>query len=172
MISGGSGNDNLFAGSQTNPSSGNTVMSGDGGDDTLTGGTPALVAGEGGLALTPGFNYLDGTNNTLRGVSEHDTLIGGVGSANYFVLGSEQGRYYLGGGNTNYASISNFNSSMDTIQLAGTSGEYSIVYTGGIAALSHVDINGNQDLIAKIDSAPNALDLNADYFVYVSSINP
>jgi large repetitive protein len=154
VISGGSGNDNLFAGSPTNPFGGFTIMNGDGGNDILTGGT--------------GLNYLNGTDDTLLGVNEQDTLVGGGnGSTNYFYLGNDQGSYYVGGGDTDYATISNFDSTFDVIKLNGAAEDYSITYTGGIAAISHIDSNGNQDLIATINSAPNALDLNAGYFNYI-----
>ncbi len=155
LIAGGAGNDNLFAGGQTDPATGTTIMNGDGGNDILTGGM--------------GLNGLNGTNDTLLGQNEQDTLVGGgSGSVNYFFLGNDQISYYLGGGDADYASISNFDSNVDFIQLAGSSADYSITYSGGIASISHVDINGTQDLIAKIVSAPNALDLNASYFSYPS----
>jgi RTX calcium-binding nonapeptide repeat (4 copies)/Calx-beta domain len=155
VISGGAGNDNLFAGSPTNSANGFTIMNGDGGNDILTGGS--------------GFNLLNGTNDTLLGVSEQDTLVGGgSGSVNYFYLGSNQGSYYVGGGDTDYASVSNFDSNNDVIQLSGSIADYSIVYAGGIASISHLDVNGNQDLIAKIDSA-SVLDLNAGYFSYITN---
>jgi hypothetical protein len=103
------------------------------------------------------------------GVGEHDTLIGGGnGSFNYFYLGSAQGSYYVGGGGTDYASISNFDPGIDAIQLAGAATDYSIAYTGGITSISHIDSNGNQDLIAKINSGSNVLDLNGAYFSYVT----
>ncbi len=157
VISGGSGNDNLFAGSPTSPVGGFTSLNGDGGNDILTGGS--------------GINLLNGTNDILLGVNEQDTLVGGgSGSTNYFYLGGEQGSYYVGGGDADYANISNFNASNDTILLTGTPGNYNITYTGGIASIYQVGTNGNQDLIAKVDSAPNALDLNGSYFSYVTPI--
>ena len=152
-IFGGAGNDILFAGNPTNPTSGITSIFGDGGNDTLTGGS--------------GTTAINGSNDTLLGVNEYDTLVGGSG-VDTFYLGSSQSSYYLGGGNADYASISNFNPGTDVIRLNGSSANYSISYSGGIASISHLDTNGNQDLIAKIDSAPNALNLNATYFSYVT----
>jgi RTX calcium-binding nonapeptide repeat (4 copies) len=160
-ISGGAGNDNLFAGSQTNPVGGGTTMHGDGGNDILTGGS--AVIGETGSAT--GFNFLDGSNETLMGVGEHDTLIGGgSGSFNYFYLGSTQGSYYVGG--DDYASISNFDPNIDVIQLFGSASNYAVSFTNGVCSIYWIGAGGSQDLIAEV-VATALLNLTDSYFNYV-----
>jgi hypothetical protein len=138
-------------------------MYGDGGNDILIGGSP--VPGDG----LSGYNYLNGTNDTLLGVGEKDTLIGGgTGSSNTFYLGDANGCYYLGGDDLDYANIENFDPNVDTIHLHGVSTDYLIIDGGLEALLYHIDAAGHQDLIAKIDGEASLLDLSDQFaFNYV-----
>jgi hypothetical protein len=154
IITGLGGNDTIYAGNPTDPSSVFSTIYGDGGNDTITGGS--------------GFNLLYGSNEVLLGAGEQDTLIGGtVGDGNQFVLGGEQGGYYVGGGNNDYANIYNFNTGTDIIQLAGSAADYTISYSGGIASIFRTTPTGS-DLIAKIHNAPAGLSMNGSYFSYVT----
>jgi RTX calcium-binding nonapeptide repeat (4 copies) len=165
-LSGSNGNDQIFAGSPTNLIGGSTFIYGDGGDDVITGGSSSLFD----IGSSTGFNILNGTNNTLLGVGEHDTIIGGgVGSFNQFNLGSDQGVYYVGGGNADYASIFNFDCNVDIIQLARSSADYIVTYSGNVASVYYLQTNGTQDLIAKINGFSSGLDLNNGCFSYVTT---
>jgi phage-related protein len=162
-IYGGTGNDSISAGGPGSTNAGFSTMYGDGGDDTLIGGSPS--PGDG----LSGYNYLTGTNDTLLGVGEHDTLIGGgIGSVNTFYLGGSNGSYYVGSGNADYASISNFDVNVDTIQLHGASSDYAQTFANGKVSLYRIGSGGSQDLIAQID-ATGLFDLNDLFaFNYVS----
>jgi hypothetical protein len=114
-----------------------------------------------------GSDTLVGTTNVARGVGEHDILIGG-NARDTFVLGDAQGSFYLGKGNVDYAEIHNFGRCNDLIQLAGSAQDYSISYANGISSVYHKDACGCMDLVAQVDSACSPLDLNANYFQYVT----
>jgi hypothetical protein len=114
-----------------------------------------------------GSDTLVGTTGVARGVGEQDILIGG-NARDTFVLGDARGSFYLGQGNADYAEIRNFGRCDDVIQLAGSAQDYSICYANGISSVYHKDACGSIDLVAKIDSACSPLDLNANYFQYVT----
>jgi hypothetical protein len=159
----GTSDDELLTGT-----AGADIIFGNGGNDTMIGGggNDTLVAGPGGNDILVS-NILDGSNNVLRGVGEQDTLVGGAGAFNTFILGDAGGCYYLSTGDS-YATITNFNADYDTIQLAGTSANYSLVNPAGgvgVAFLYHLDGLGGQDLVAKITTSV-VLDLNGN-FAYV-----
>jgi hypothetical protein len=113
-----------------------------------------------------GKDTLVGTTEVGRGMGEHDTLIGGR-AQDTFVLGDTHGSYYLGGGNSDYATIQQFDLKKDIIQLTGSAQDYSIFYSQGVASLYHHSSAGC-DLVAQIDSPCTGLDLNANYFNYVT----
>jgi RTX calcium-binding nonapeptide repeat (4 copies) len=153
-LSGGAGNDTIYAGSQSNPNTlGSATMFGDGGNDKLIGGR--------------GNDTLNGTNATVRGVGEIDTLTGG-GGRDTFVLGDAQGSYYLGTGNLDYAKITDFSTTNDVIQLAGTAQDYTISYGSSGCHGSVASVSYHGDLVASISlCGTTPLDLNACYFQFI-----
>ena len=98
IVIGGDGNDSLFGGL------GNDVLKGDNGNDILTG--------------------VD-INAINPGIEEIDTLTGGSGS-DIFVLGDVNNTYY-DNGDSDYALITDFNASEDSIQLQGKADDYLLV---------------------------------------------
>jgi hypothetical protein len=144
----------FLGGSQPNGGQpvGNQVINGTPCNDTLRGNNY-------------GSDTLVGTTEVARGIGEHDILIGG-NARDTFVLGDAQGSFYLG--NADYAEIHNFGRCNDLIQLAGSAQDYSISYANGISSVYHKDACGGIDLVAQVDSACSPLDLNANYFQYVT----
>lgn len=135
VVAGGLGNDTLFgnAGNDiVNGQDGNDLINGGNGLDTLLGslGNDTLFGGAQADRLLGGFgnDLLDGGsgNDTLIGVDtsnpnpgafEVDILNGDEGS-DTFVLGENDQVYYLGGGDSDYALITDFSIDEDVIQLA------------------------------------------------------
>ncbi len=118
---------------------GDNKLTGGKGNDTLTGGN--------------GKDLLNGTNFTARGVGEVDTLTGG-GGADTFVLGDKNGSFYLGNGKNDYAAITDFDFTKDTIQLGGNKDLLSVKFdrkSGTIDLFSKQ--NGGKDLVAKVKLA-------------------
>jgi Ca2+-binding RTX toxin-like protein len=113
----------------------NSKLTGGGGNDTITGGTKN--------------DRITGTDSTARGVGEVDILTGGSGR-DKFILGDRNGAYYLGNGSNDYATITDFNLTRDSIDL-GSFKDYSFGFDGAktIDLFSGKDVN-NRDLIAKI----------------------
>jgi Ca2+-binding RTX toxin-like protein len=195
-LSGGPGCDTIYNGSAGNQNGGFTFMNGDGGDDTIYGGAicvlpmpffknPILprdlalfIFNTGSIVVNAqntcgqGVNLLNGSNDTLFGVGEKDILVGDIiipnvsGGADYFYLGNDQGSYYVGSGDSDYAEIRNFDCATDFLQLTGSPGDYNIIYAGNTASIYKVGSNGNQDLIAKVNSAPNGLNSGSSCFNY------
>jgi RTX calcium-binding nonapeptide repeat (4 copies) len=147
---GGNGDDKVYADNFTNPAGGTTLLRGDGGNDEVNGGTQV--------------NFINGTNNTLKGIGEADKLIGGgAGSNNFFQLAGNcpNGDFYIGNGDFDYAEIKNFDINNDKIELSNiitSISSYNIIFSNGVSNLYY-----SGDLMAKIDSA-SALDINASYF--------
>jgi Ca2+-binding RTX toxin-like protein len=131
-------------------------------NDTIVGGNvDSKLVGGGGSDIVRGGSANDkitGTNRTARGVGEVDSLSGG-GGANKFILGDSRGAYYLGNGNNDYATISDFNLFSDSIDL-GNLKNYSFATEGSgtIDLFSGKDVN-NRDLIAKIQLANSGASL-------------
>ncbi|MFM6281057.1 MAG: calcium-binding protein, partial [Dolichospermum sp.] len=149
-VSGGAGDDNVFGGE------GNDVVNGDTGSDGLYGEN--------------NNDTLQGTNN---GIGERDYLEGGTGS-DRFILADTTKTFYDDGnstlpGNNDYATIADFNTTDDTIQLRGSSGDYLLSVFGSNTNL-YINKPGSEpdELIAVINNQ-TALSLTASYFSYVSS---
>lgn len=174
-LAGGSGNDNIRGGSSNDfisagdgndlllGESGNDRVYGGRGNDNLTGGTGNdRLSGDSGNDTLLGADPLTG-----RGIAEIDRLTGGTG-ADRFVLGTSQGVFYRGQGNSDYALILDFNSREDFIQLLGSKSNYSLGSApsglpSGTALFNNQ--NGN-DLIAIIQGS-SSLNLSSSYFVTV-----
>jgi serralysin len=126
------GNDKIVGGNK------NSNLTGGGGNDTITGGSKK--------------DLLTGTDSNARGVGEVDTLTGG-GGKDKFILGDKNGAYYLGNGNNDYATITDFDVFNDSIDL-GKLKDYSLALEGNntVDLFSGKDVN-TRDLIAKIQFA-------------------
>jgi hypothetical protein len=95
----------------------------------------------------------EGSSNIARGVGEIDTLTGGGGS-DTFVLGDSNGSFYLGNGKNDYAAITDFDFTKDTIQLGGNKDLLSVKFdrrSGTIDLFSKQ--SGGKDLVAKVKLA-------------------
>ncbi|MCC5603043.1 hypothetical protein [Nostoc favosum] len=110
---------------------------GSSGNDTLTG------IGEGNKLLAGvAFDALS-NGSTVAGVGEVDTLIG-TARADLFVLGhpslapltSTSQKFYVGGGNTDYARIQNFKRWEDVILLEGSPQDYNLQVVNGSTNIS------------------------------------
>jgi hypothetical protein len=133
-ISGRQGNDKIFG------NSGQDVLSGNLNDDYLDGekGQDIVIGGDGNDSLFGGLgnDVLKGDNgndiltgvdiNAINpGIEEIDTLTGGGGS-DIFVLGDVNNTYY-DNLDSDYALITDFNASEDSIQLQGKADDYLLV---------------------------------------------
>ncbi|MCA2670179.1 Calx-beta domain-containing protein, partial [Microcystis sp. M080S2] len=136
-----------------------------GGNDTIIGGF-----GNDNLSGGSGNDTLQGTNS---GTGERDTLEGGTGN-DRFILADTTKTFYDDGnstlpGNNDYATIADFNTTDDIIQLRGSSGDYLLSVSGSKTNL-YINKPGSEpdELIAVINNQ-TALSLTASYFSYVSS---
>ncbi|AFZ34999.1 Hemolysin-type calcium-binding region [Stanieria cyanosphaera PCC 7437] len=142
-------------------------------DDVLLGGiySDTLIGGNGNDTLTG----VDQTNQ----ITSIDTLTGGIG-ADTFVLSNEDEVFYNDqssskAGLTNYALITDFNSSQDQIQLNGSADLYILgasPVSGKAGTAIYLDTNGNNilnstDELITIVQGKTGLNLTADYFVYI-----
>ena len=124
---------------------GNDVLYGGSGNDTLEGGA--------------GNDVLDGTDAIAAGYFEKDILGGGLGR-DTFVLGSDTQAYYIGASDLDYATIKDFNSTVDVLQLHGSAGDYQQQQQSGNLYLSY-----NDDLIAVLENV-TAIDFNGSNISY------
>ncbi|MCC3590125.1 VWD domain-containing protein [Microcoleus sp. PH2017_28_MFU_U_A] len=177
-ISGQQGNDKIFG------NSGQDVLSGNLNDDYLDGGKgqDILIGGDGNDTLVGGLgnDVLKGDNgndiltgvdiNAINpGIEEIDTLTGGGGS-DIFVLGDVNNTYY-DNGDSDYALITDFNASEDSIQLQGKADDYLLVpfsqanQTG--TAIYRKD-SAQNELISILQGGAN-LSLTGNYFKFVGA---
>ncbi|NCR42608.1 MAG: calcium-binding protein [Microcystis aeruginosa W13-11] len=130
------------------------ILIGGGGNDTLTGG-----AGNDSIIGGDGSDMLSGVNaeNPNPGLNEIDILAGGNGT-DTFILGDAVKIYYdnlntTTAGTSDYASITDFNPTQDTIQLRGASGDYLLTVSGSNTNL-YINKPGTEpdELIAVIEN--------------------
>lgn len=144
LIFGEAGNDHIRG------KSGNDILIGDGGKDKL-------VAGK-------GDDVLVGTNDVLGGIGEKDSLVGGKG-ADAFILGTEDGIFYVGNGKKDRAFITDFSAELgDKVQLFGSADLYSTKVAKGNTELFAGE-GSSKDLIAVFKETE--VDLTSDAFEYV-----
>ncbi|WP_415410095.1 beta strand repeat-containing protein [Synechococcus sp. A10-1-5-9] len=145
-VFGTAGDDSITGDDQAN------ILTGNDGDDVLSGGESAdtLAGGDGNDVLFggEGDDELDGTAwfSGEFGANDFDRLTGGSG-ADLFVLGVENTVYYEGIG---FAEVLDFESGVDTLQLAGVASDYSFnsnFITGSVDILLNTPGSGS-DLIA------------------------
>ena len=197
---GGSGNDFLFGSfgdDSLEGNSGNDFLFGSFGDDTLFGeeDDDFLRGGRGNDSLegNSGNDFVFGGNgnDTINGVGDRfsnsgdigagtiDTLIGGAGS-DLFVLntvivgiaGTDSFALYSGQGESDYALITDFNPTFDSIQLAGQAEEYRLDFlsSGEVSDANLIyqsSTSTEGDLIAILQDVPSSLSLNDAAFTYV-----
>lgn len=137
---------------------GRDSLIGDSGNDTLTGGrgNDVLLGMDGNDVLSGGRG-----NDILNGYggsgAEYDTLSGGLG-ADTFVLGGEWGVSYLENG---YATITDWNPLVDTIQVQGSASQYTLDASqnwGGTAAVDTAIYYGTDLIGVVLDSANISFD--------------
>ncbi|MFM6255897.1 MAG: hypothetical protein ACKPEQ_43335, partial [Dolichospermum sp.] len=159
-LSGGSGNDTISG------NAGNERIYGEDGNDVLNGGADndELYGGN-------GNDTLQGTNG---GTGEQDYLEGGTGN-DRFILADTTKTFYDDGlttteGTSDYATIADFSTIDDTIQLRGSSSDYLLSVDGSNTKL-YINKPGSEpdELIAVINNQ-TALSLTASYFSYLPSI--
>ena len=173
-IMGSGRNDTLTGGS------GNDSITGNSGDDILNGkeGHDFLSGRRGGDILVGG-----GGNDTLQGAFDlastgfTDRLTGGNGQ-DTFVLGSSSKSHYDDGddntlGDSDFALITDFNKSQDTIQLHGVAEQYRLgaATVGNESGQGIYVLNANiskpDELIAIVQGETNGLNLSANHFEYI-----
>ncbi|MEH2235219.1 calcium-binding protein [Nostoc sp.] len=148
ILNGGDGNDSLQGGP------GNDILNGGSGDDILIGVFP-------GSLLPPGLG-------------ETDTLTGGTG-ADTFVLGDAVNVFYDDNNTTNpgfgdFATITDFDSNQDRIQLKGTPQDYRLQVVGGNTRIFS-EQPGQADEIIGIVQGRNNLQLRSDDFLFYEREN-
>ncbi|MBE8994971.1 Calx-beta domain-containing protein [Microcystis aeruginosa] len=130
-------------------------------NDTITTG--------GGNDIITGVN----SNSSTPGKGEVDSLTGGAGS-DKFILGDVNWIGYDDGNTTNagtsdYATIADFNTTDDTIQLRGSSSDYLLTVSGSNTNLYINKPGSEPDELIAILRNRTGLSLTASYFSYVSS---
>ncbi|AKV70102.1 beta strand repeat-containing protein [Microcystis panniformis] len=169
VIFGGTANEYYLYGRE-----GNDTISGNAGSDYIYGenGNDVLNGGDGYDDLYGG-NGNDTLQGTDGGTGESDDLVGGSGN-DRFILADTTKTFYDDGlttteGTSDYATIADFSTIDDTIQLRGSSSDYLLTVSGSTTKL-YINKPGNEadELIAYI-SNQTALSLTASYFSYVSS---
>lgn len=159
-LNGGDGNDTLYGGD------GNDSLNGEADNDTLYGGdgNDTLVGGLGNDYLVGGNGYdrLNGYGTTITNDSQFDTLVGGAGSTDYFILGGSWGVSYVETGN-GYAIIADWESQYDYIEVRGTSSQYQLDYSQNWTGTSANDTgiyyigDGGRELIGVVQDSTNVL---------------
>ncbi|MDJ0634122.1 MAG: hypothetical protein QNJ34_13105 [Xenococcaceae cyanobacterium MO_188.B29] len=150
------------------------TLNGGDGKDTLVGGKDSDILSGGSES-----DRLIGVdiNSSELGSGENDTLTGGSG-ADTFVLGIETGVFYDDGdsnsfGETDFALITDFNATEDTIQLFGFSEQYSLDFlpnsAGNVEARLIYDsgIASGSELIAVIENVATDLSIDDSAFTFI-----
>jgi hypothetical protein len=131
------------------------------------------ISGNAGSDYIYGENGNDTLQGTNSGTGEQDYLVGGTGN-DRFILADTTKTFYDDGltateGTSDYATIADFSTTDDTIQLRGSSSDYLLTVSGSTTNL-YINKPGSEadELIAVIHDQ-TALSLTASYFSYVSS---
>ncbi|MGF2035321.1 MAG: calcium-binding protein [Nostoc sp. CmiVER01] len=149
ILNGGDGNDSLQGGP------GNEVLNGGAGDDILIGVFP-------GSPLPPG-------------IGETDRFTGGAG-ADRFILGDAANVFYDDNNTTNpgfgdLATITDFDSSQDRIELKGTPEDYRLQVVAGNTRIFLEKPTGEQDEIIGVLQGTTNLRLDSDNFLFYEREN-
>ncbi|MEH2247469.1 DVUA0089 family protein [Nostoc sp.] len=161
-INGTSGNDTLDG------NFGNDILNGGGGNDSLQGGpgNDILNGGSGNdilIGVWPG-------SPLPPGLGETDNLIGGAG-ADTFVLGDAVNVFYDDNSTTSpgfgdLATINDFDSSQDRIELKGPPQDYILQAVGGSTRILLDKPKGEQDEIIGVVQGKTNLRLDSDDFLF------
>jgi Ca2+-binding RTX toxin-like protein len=158
-ITGTQYNDTIYGGNQDD------VLKGEGGSDNLL--------GDAGQDILTGVSPIA----PLPGINEIDSLSGGAG-ADRFLLGDVDKVYYDNGngqtsGTNDYALITDFDPSQDSIQLKGAKSSYSLAPSSPNSTALYYNSPGASvnELIAIIQNQ-TSLDLQASYFVEAKPDTP
>ncbi len=150
----------------------NNSLKGTAGRDKIEGGNGRdRLTGAGGNDYLDGGNgrdILNGTGPGLRndGSGEIDVLRGGDGK-DIFVLGQGSKTYYLGGGDSDYAIIEDFNTDDDLFRLGSRPCKYDLNEDYTIGGRDGVGISLHGDLVAIVVGELSADDLTplADFVI-------
>ena len=168
--------------------SGNDKFDGGEGNDSLigNGGNDILIGGNGNDTLWGAIQSAPFADSSLKGKNQIDTITGGSGK-DKFILGEASA--YKGSkivsiyyddfsntttGTTDYAVITDFNSSEDTIQLGGTSTNYTLgsspssLPTGTGIYINKPDAEPDELIAILQGTSPSSLNLTDTYFSYVA----
>ena len=169
-VAGGVGEDRLLG------NSGDDRLSGEDGSDTLIGGfdNDSLDGGAGNDELI-GVDITDPESEF--GAGERDTFTGGT-ERDTFVLGDEIRVYYddgdpLSRGESDFAVITDFDSSLDFIQLSGSAELYSLdFFTSGSGTIDadlifDPGVSARGELIATLQDVSPELSLSDPSFIFV-----
>ncbi|MEM8676588.1 MAG: hypothetical protein AAGF83_22395 [Cyanobacteria bacterium P01_G01_bin.67] len=123
-------------------------------DDVLTGDASdnRIEGGQGNDDLLGG----DGADTLVGGISGLDTLTGEAG-ADTFVLGTETTVLNSSEGTGDFATIADFTTGEDVIQLSGVLEDYEIVNLGSTNLIALGDGEGDFDLIASVTNSDGAI---------------
>lgn len=135
---------------------------GDGGENFLEGtevDDTIIGAGANDVLLGGGGNdRLNGTGSTSRGVNEVDNLTGGAG-ADTFLLGDENGAFYLGNGFGDFAIIRDFTLGEDQVVLSGSASDYTVA-DGADGNAFILSANGNDAIAQLLGQSSANIDIN------------
>ncbi|VEP11264.1 Type I secretion target GGXGXDXXX repeat protein domain protein (fragment) [Hyella patelloides LEGE 07179] len=162
-INGGSGRDRLFGqwGNDTlNAGVGNDYVTGGNGNDALSGadGNDTLIGIE------------TNSSESNFGLAELDTLSGGAGE-DTFVLGDSD-RVYYSDGESDFAMITDLNTSEDTIQLTGSADLYSLDFADDGAVTTDAELIYNSgmetegEVIGVLKDVSSELSLDDSVFTF------
>ena len=126
-----------------------------------------LFGGSGSDVLYGGFgnDTLNGTDETIAGYLEQDILTGGLGT-DLFILGDAGRVYYSTQGNADFATITDFDAGMDTVQLLG-SASYTQQTQGNDVHLYLNNSDPTPDDLIAVFTGTTSLDLSSSAFSYV-----
>jgi Ca2+-binding RTX toxin-like protein len=170
-LNGRAGDDSLIGGS------GNDILNGEDGDDLLRGGidNDRLNGGSGNDVFISVFaGGFTGGNVLPPGLGEIDTLTGGTG-ADRFILGDLINVFYDDNNTANpgfgdFATITDFDSSEDQIQLKGLLQDYRLEVAGNNTRI-FLDKPGTEpDEIIGVVQGRNNLKLDTDDFLFNSEL--
>jgi len=171
-ISGTDGDDILLGGNSNDVidgKAGHDILLGLGGNNSITGGAGRDTISGGGINISSNSNGTPVLTVTVD-TNGLDTLTGGIG-ADQFVLGGKSSSesngqppiiHYDEAGNNDYALITDFVPSKDTIELGGAKASYRLAASPTGLPSGTALYRGNE-LIAIIQG-PGNLDLSASYF--------
>ncbi|MBN3925180.1 DVUA0089 family protein [Nostoc sp. NMS4] len=168
VLNGRAGDDTLDG------NNGNDILNGEDGNDSLQGGPGNEILNGG-----AGNDILIGTfpgSPLPPGLGETDTLTGGTG-ADRFILGDAINIFYDDNNSANpgfgdFATITDFDSSQDRIELKGSVQDYRLQVVGNNTRIFADKPGGEPDEFIGITLGKNNLRLDSDDFLFFEGENP